>query len=368
MIEWWQAEGLCTGATGVDDPGGKDRLSNSSSRGQYPSKIELFYPIPSVQRVVHVIEGQCVTAIEPSPSSLSQPACCQCFVFTKIFFEGTGGILAMAMPYSSGEVPPLSMTNGVVIKIKHRRENDPEIAAMQLIRHHLQQRRQDSTPSIIQLLDCMQDDKYSYLVLPYVPDGDLFTCLQSRGGCGFPDRQAATYFTQVAQALLFMKEVCGLAHLDVSLENIMLIQNGAQNGAAQLIDMDLCVQVPEAWKEGDRLVLQHRGKQSYISPELAQKVATCDPFAADIWSLGVCLYTMLTGKSLYTSTASKAFYYLTQEGGIQAVVCAYEKYGLVISRLAKDLIYRMLHADPSQRPTLRMVLSHPFVTSNQHVQ
>lgn len=74
-----------------------------------------------------------------------------------------------------------------------------------------------------------------------------------------------------------------------------------KDGAAQLIDLGLCIQVPEGWEEGFHLKLQHGGKSSYMCPEVAQERDAFDRFAADIWSLGVCLYTMLTSRPLYQS-------------------------------------------------------------------
>lgn len=85
-----------------------------------------------------------------------------------------------------------------------------------------------------------------------------------------------------------------------------------------------------------------------------------DPFAADVWSLGICLYTMLMGHHLYDSTSSPAFRLLAN-GGVREVVKVYEGYELPrLSLAALDLVCSMLHGDPAQRPTLEKVLAHHF--------
>jgi len=71
---------------------------------------------------------------------------------------------------------------------------------------------------------------------------------------------------------------------------------------------------------------------------------------------------MLTAHPLYSSPDDTAFTVIARDGGVQQVMAIYEeKYGIkVVDPLAKDLIHRMLHIDPTKRPTLEEVLTHPF--------
>jgi len=101
----------------------------------------------------------------------------------------------------------------------------------------------------------------------------------------------------------------------------------------------------------------------YMSPEVVDEEAF-DPYASDIWSLGICLYTLCTGRPLYSFPDDAAFQ-LMAEGRVDEVVEAYEKYGLQLSPNAKDLVCSMLHCDPSKRPTIEEVLQHPFFTQTK---
>ena len=139
----------------------------------------------------------------------------------------------------------------------------------------------------------------------------------------------------------------------------------------QIIDLGMAVSIPEP-EEGDDddmpvhiTNLRCCGKPGYMSPEVvrAQEKAY-DPFAADIWSLGVCLYMMLTGKPLYHDVQDDDVFQSLLIGGVKQVLAYYEDRGVKrLSRSAKDLICRMLDIDPLRRPTLENILLHPFFTT-----
>lgn len=168
----------------------------------------------------------------------------------------------------------------------------------------------------------------------------------------------------MAEGLLFLKEAADLAHHDVSLENVMLTSH--QQDEAQIIDLGMCLRVPPDHHHRhhqSRMVAPQRcsGKPAYVAPEVAQERAF-DPFAADVWSLGVCLFMMLTARPLYTSHHDQAFKILSRRGGAREVLAVYEvQYGLRLPPVAKDLICSTLHASPWRRPTLEGVLRHPFI-------
>jgi len=74
---------------------------------------------------------------------------------------------------------------------------------------------------------------------------------------------------------------------------------------------------------------------------------------------------MLTGRPLYGSPSDKSFK-MMEKGGIRDVVTAYEGCGLTaLSPAAKDLIYGMLDADPTKRPTLEQLLEFPCLAPSK---
>jgi len=75
-----------------------------------------------------------------------------------------------------------------------------------------------------------------------------------------------------------------------------------------LIDLGMASRLPES-KDGIKIrrsYHQSRGKPGYVSPEIFYEQPS-DGFSSDIWSLGVILYTLLTGHPLYASPWDPAF-------------------------------------------------------------
>jgi serine/threonine protein kinase len=149
-------------------------------------------------------------------------------------------------------------------------------------------------------------------------------------------------------------------HRDISLENVLV--DGS--GGARLIDMGMCVGVPTPSRAGEGPTILSpqppAGKASYLSPEVARQEAF-DPFAADVWSLGVLLHILLTKAPLYSSPDDYAFR-LMASGHVELLLDHYATLGVSLPcPTARDLVAWMCAADPCQRPTVEQVLAHPWV-------
>ncbi|GAB9477973.1 hypothetical protein Gpo141_00015188, partial [Globisporangium polare] len=123
------------------------------------------------------------------------------------------------------------------------------------------------------------------LVMEYCPDGDLLTHIQSLASQALAQQDALTYFRQILLGVQFLHQL-GLAHRDLSLENVLL-----KDGVCKVSDFGLSTDADRTCRGA--LV----GKAYYMAPEVVAG-EPYDPTKADVWSLGIVLFIMLTGSPL----------------------------------------------------------------------
>merc|ERR1719469_1083297 len=151
------------------------------------------------------------------------------------------------------------------------------------------------------------------------------------------ERQSAEIVAQLLQALVYLHDQ-HIVHRDVKLENVMLKRQGAN--AIKLIDFGFAT----AFDPRSKLT-QWRGTVEYSAPEmLAGK-----PYdeKVDVWSAGVCAYTMLTGLML------------VEDGKIH-----FDREFQKLPFDARDFVKMLLRMDPSKRATAREALNHPWLTKH----
>jgi len=143
----------------------------------------------------------------------------------------------------------------------------------------------------------------------------------------------------------------GMVHLDLSLENVLL----TKQNVVKICDFGLA-------KEGKDFKLSTRpGKLPYMAPEIFE-LKEFDGQKADVWSLGVILWCLLTSLALYEVPAdSDARFLRLRSGkkGIKELLQAFQVDG--IPDIVIDLLCGMLHLNPQYRFNMNEVLDHPWL-------
>lgn len=137
--------------------------------------------------------------------------------------------------------------------------------------------------NLVQSYAVGMDDGYIYMAMTYITGETLSSRLLRDGR--IPVDEALHIVQQVAEALYYAWSECRIIHRDVKPENIML----TENGVVKLTDLGLAISQFE-WSEN----MEISGSPSYMSPEqfAGEKLDT----RSDIYSLGVTLYQMISGK------------------------------------------------------------------------
>jgi eukaryotic-like serine/threonine-protein kinase len=159
-------------------------------------------------------------------------------------------------------------------------------------------------PNIVQIYDFGQVGGSYFLSMEYLRGKDLINVMRKLRTSGAQlDPSIAAYIAQqVAQALHYAHSMSGqggqslgIVHRDVSPSNIMLLRAGG----VKLLDFGIARaelgDKPAELAEGSSTII--KGKLSYLSPE--QVRAESIDSRSDIFSLGVCLWEMLTGRRLF---------------------------------------------------------------------
>jgi serine/threonine protein kinase len=145
-------------------------------------------------------------------------------------------------------------------------------------------------PNIVHAYDIDQEEDLHFLVMEYV-DGANLQDMVERGGPLSVER-AANYIWQTALALQHAHEH-GLVHRDIKPGNILV----ARDGVVKVLDMGLALFFQD---EDEALTKKHDdgtlGTADYLSPEQSQDSHEVD-IRTDIYSLGMTLYFVLTGKA-----------------------------------------------------------------------
>jgi eukaryotic-like serine/threonine-protein kinase len=152
-------------------------------------------------------------------------------------------------------------------------------------------------PGVVSVYDTGSDDGVHYIVMEYVAGRTLAEVLEQEGRLQ-PER-AAEIAAQVGQALSFA-HAAGIIHRDVKPANIML----SAQGSVKVMDFGIARALSTQTLTQTATVL---GTASYLSPEQAQGEAV--DARSDLYSLGVVLYEMLTGRPPFTGDTPVAVAY-----------------------------------------------------------
>jgi tRNA A-37 threonylcarbamoyl transferase component Bud32/DNA-binding response OmpR family regulator len=146
-------------------------------------------------------------------------------------------------------------------------------------------------PSIIDLFDYGIHEGVEYLAMEYFPCGDLKARLQNP----LTADEAIAFLKEIARSLKVVHDA-GIIHRDLKPPNVML----RDNGNVVLIDFGLARSLLSG--DGSTRTGVLRGSPYYMSPEQAQGEAL--DARTDLYSLGVILYEMLSGKKPYLGASA----------------------------------------------------------------
>jgi serine/threonine protein kinase len=152
-------------------------------------------------------------------------------------------------------------------------------------------------PNIVTVYDIGKTETECYMAMEYIEGAELRSLLLP--GKPLPVPRCLSIAAQVAEGLAYAHER-GVVHRDIKPANIMV----PESGAVKITDFGIARMRTSAVKTQTGMMM---GSPKYMSPE--QVIGKRADHRADIFSLGVILYEMLTGAAPFTGESVNAVMY-----------------------------------------------------------
>ena len=201
--------------------------------------------------------------------------------------------------------------------------------------------------NIYKTISSVEDKESFYHISEYLPGGELFDEIVREA---FIDENTAKMImTQIFSAIKYLHSV-GVTHRDLKPENIMLKQKGSIS-YIKIIDFGFAKRF-----KADTVFTDVVGTCYYIAPEIFKGSYN---EKIDIWSAGVLLYILLSGKPPFNGTGNDVIYHKI----INTEPSFKENAWNFVSSDGIELVKAMLTKDPSKRLTADQIFNSKWIQS-----
>ncbi|XP_014815770.1 PREDICTED: ribosomal protein S6 kinase alpha-3 isoform X3 [Calidris pugnax] len=230
------------------------------------------------------------------------------------------------------------------VKIIDKSKRDPTEEIEILLRY-------GQHPNIITLKDVYDDGKYVYVVTELMKGGELLDKILRQKF--FSEREASAVLFTITKTVEYL-HAQGVVHRDLKPSNILYVDESGNPESIRICDFGFAKQL----RAENGLLMTPCYTANFVAPEVLKRQGY--DAACDIWSLGVLLYTMLTGYTPFANGPDDTPEEILARVGSGKFSLS-GGYWNTVSDTAKDLVSKMLHVDPRQRLTAAQVLSHPWI-------
>uniref|UniRef100_A0A914HGK4 non-specific serine/threonine protein kinase n=1 Tax=Globodera rostochiensis TaxID=31243 RepID=A0A914HGK4_GLORO len=202
---------------------------------------------------------------------------------------------------------------------------------------------------IVKLHYAFQDLRYLYMVMEFMPGGDLVNLMANYD---IPEQWAQFYTAELVLALDAIHSL-GYVHRDVKPDNMLI----SESGHIKLADFGTCVKMNE---DGFVMCSSAVGTPDYISPEVLRSQGGEGVYGREVdwWSVGIFLYEMLVGETPFYSDSLVNTYSRIMDHDRQLQFPG----DVSVSEHAKDIIRKFL-SEPNERlgrNGMEPIKMHPF--------
>mmetsp|Transcript_39717 Transcript_39717/g.97625 ORF Transcript_39717/g.97625 Transcript_39717/m.97625 type:complete len:754 (-) Transcript_39717:484-2745(-) len=232
-----------------------------------------------------------------------------------------------------------------VIQLDKTREDRSQIQTLGEVNH----------PGIIKLVDWFETPATLYVVMELALGGEMFGRIAERRA--YTERDAAACFKQVLEAVGHMHNR-GIVHCDLKPENVLYEDDTDRQ--IKIADFGFAQFMPGGSEGGEKLSKQ-LGTLSYTAPEIL--AGTGYDTKADMWSLGVILYILLSGIPPFGKRRGETDRDV-KRNILKGAYRFYESHWKDVSALAVDLVKKLIVVNPKDRLSWEQAIEHPWIQGN----
>lgn len=260
------------------------------------------------------------------------------YAFVKTLGEGHFGKVLLAKDRRTREK----------FAVKVIRKDNTELRAQTLIQRELDILRLVNHQNVVRLYDLFDTQDKLYFVLEYMSGGALYEVLSAHN-VHFSEERASCILKNILQGLSYL-HAKGIVHRDVKPENILTTAK-QWPFTSKLADFGLSNFL-------DTGALESKVGTPYFC---AREVVTNETYGtkADLWSLGVVAYEMLSGRKPFEGSHTKSVLYAILDGRYHFPPHEWAN----ISIEARDFISRLICIDVERRMSANEALMHPWIVN-----
>ncbi|XP_012939135.1 ribosomal protein S6 kinase alpha-5 [Aplysia californica] len=213
-------------------------------------------------------------------------------------------------------------------------------------------------PNIVELVDVLYDDHHTYIVMELLKGGELLGRLKKKKF--FTETEASELMWKLVKAVEFMHSR-GVVHRDLKPENI-LFEDDTEKAELKIVDFGFATRNPK-----NETMMTPCFSLPYSAPEvLRQMTNRKDGYdeACDLWSLGVILYSMLSGRVPFQVSndpdCALSIMQRIQDGEFDLSGSEWSE----VSLAAKQLIQGLLTVEPKRRLRMQELVKHKWLRKN----
>lgn len=216
-------------------------------------------------------------------------------------------------------------------------------------------------PNIVRMYECFREKSRLLLVLEHCAGGELYEYVarawrsapdSEESAPGISEDQSQSLFKQMLRGLSYIHSR-RMVHRDVKTENYLILERQGEN---QDLLLKLCDFGSTALlSDKNPRSLEKVGTPSYTAPEVYRNMGASHP--ADVWSLGVVLFMLITGTNPFRRSGRETHQVLARrivEGDIDRKTNIWRE----LSELSRDLVGALIVVDEEQRLTCPEALNH----------